>query len=94
MALDAELTTRPVAGVDWALGTAFVYNKQRHPKTIPVLARHLKKRLAAVAAHTHSPTAINVPRANNGAPKRPPQAKGRYNCRCPAESHFGGALVR
>jgi DNA-binding transcriptional LysR family regulator len=44
--LDTELTTRPVAGMDWTVDTAFVYNQQLHPKTIPVLLRHLKLRLA------------------------------------------------
>ncbi|WP_049961148.1 LysR family transcriptional regulator [Pseudacidobacterium ailaaui] len=47
---DAELTTRPVAGMDWALRTAFAYNKQSHPKTIPVLLRCLKKQLGVFRA--------------------------------------------
>lgn len=41
--LDDELTTRPIAGVDWTVGTAVIYHKQRHPKTVPVLVRGLKK---------------------------------------------------
>jgi hypothetical protein len=45
--LDTELITRPIVGVDWTVDTAIVYNKVRHPKTIPVLVRHLKRRLAA-----------------------------------------------
>jgi DNA-binding transcriptional LysR family regulator len=45
--LDAGLTTRPIAGVDWAVHTAFVHNRQHHPKTVPVLLRNLKRRLAA-----------------------------------------------
>jgi DNA-binding transcriptional LysR family regulator len=44
--IDDELTTRPVAGVDWMVNIAVVYNRQRHPKTIPVLVRHLKRHLA------------------------------------------------
>jgi DNA-binding transcriptional LysR family regulator len=56
--LDSELTTRPVAGVDWTVDTAFVYRKERPLKTIPVLIRHLKSRLGASAVnnkkHSHS----------------------------------------
>jgi DNA-binding transcriptional LysR family regulator len=48
--LDAELTTRPIAGVDWTVDTAFVYKKQGHPQTIPVLIRQLKSRLAPLPA--------------------------------------------
>jgi hypothetical protein len=44
--VDDELTTRPVAGVNWMVSIAVVYNQQRHPKTIPVLVRHLKRHLA------------------------------------------------
>jgi DNA-binding transcriptional LysR family regulator len=44
--IDDELTTRPIEGVDWKVSIAIVYNKQRHPKTIPVLARHLKRHFA------------------------------------------------
>jgi DNA-binding transcriptional LysR family regulator len=44
--LDVELTTRPVAGVDWTVDTAFVYKKQGHPKTVPMLIRLLKGRLS------------------------------------------------
>jgi hypothetical protein len=29
--LDAELTTRPVVGVDWMVDTTSVYKKQHHP---------------------------------------------------------------
>lgn len=45
--LDSELTTRAIAGVNWTVDTAFVYNKLHHPKTIPVLLRRLKRRLKA-----------------------------------------------
>jgi DNA-binding transcriptional LysR family regulator len=41
--LDDELTTRPIAGVNWTVDTAVIYHKQRHPKTVPVLVRNLKK---------------------------------------------------
>jgi DNA-binding transcriptional LysR family regulator len=41
--LDPELTTRPVAGVNWTVGTGVIYHKQRHPKTVPLLVKKLKK---------------------------------------------------
>jgi DNA-binding transcriptional LysR family regulator len=37
--LDEHLTTRPVAGVDWTVDTALIYHNQRHPKSLPVLAK-------------------------------------------------------
>jgi DNA-binding transcriptional LysR family regulator len=40
--LDDELTMRPVAGVDWTVNTAVIYHKQRHPKTIPILAKRFR----------------------------------------------------
>ncbi len=42
--IDEDLTTRPIAGVDWTLDTAVVYHKQLRPKTIPILVRKFKKR--------------------------------------------------
>jgi hypothetical protein len=38
--LDDELTTRPIAGVDWTVDTTVIYRKQRYPKTIPILVRN------------------------------------------------------
>ena len=43
--LDEELTTRPIAGVDWTVDTALIYHKVRHPKTVPILAKRLRKHL-------------------------------------------------
>lgn len=73
--LDAELTTRPIAGVDWAVDTAFVYNKRNHPKTIPVLVRHLIRRLAVLRGKSRSPGAIAALTARNGGAKRPPRSQ-------------------
>jgi DNA-binding transcriptional LysR family regulator len=53
--LDAELTTRPISGVDWTVDTAIVYKKQGHPKTLPALIRHLKSRIAAPAVQGKKP---------------------------------------
>jgi DNA-binding transcriptional LysR family regulator len=41
--LDEALTTRPILGVDWTVDTAIIYHKHRHPKTIPILLRQLKR---------------------------------------------------
>jgi hypothetical protein len=41
--LDEELTTRPIAGVDWAVDTAIVYHREHHPRTIPFLAKKLQR---------------------------------------------------
>lgn len=43
--LDEELTTRPIAGVDWTVDTALIYHKVRHPKTVPILVKQLMKKL-------------------------------------------------
>jgi hypothetical protein len=58
--VDQDLTTRPVAGTDWILGTSFVYRKQDYPKTIPALLRHLKSQLAAEAEPRHLPFVANA----------------------------------
>lgn len=41
--LDEELTTRPIAGVDWTVDTAVIYHKAHHPKTVPVLIKKLRR---------------------------------------------------
>jgi DNA-binding transcriptional LysR family regulator len=43
--LDEELTTRPIAGLDWTVDTASIYHKVRHPKTVPILVKRLRKHL-------------------------------------------------
>ncbi len=45
---DPELTTRPITGLDWTLDTAFIYNREYHPKTIRAFVRLVKRRLSAV----------------------------------------------
>jgi DNA-binding transcriptional LysR family regulator len=41
--LDDELTTRPIAGVDWSVNTAVIYHQQRHPKTVPILVKKFRR---------------------------------------------------
>jgi hypothetical protein len=63
--LEPELTTRPIAGVVWTVDTAFVYKKQGHPKTIPVLIRLLKSRIARPSENGRKP-----PRSVGRAPEQ------------------------
>lgn len=72
--LHPGLITRPIVGVTWTVDTALIYHRERHPKTIPVLARELarewKRRLSGPAkkpvAKVIVPDAIDVT-------SRPPQ---------------------
>jgi DNA-binding transcriptional LysR family regulator len=75
MELDPDLTAKPVAGVDWTMGSSVVYHKQRHPKSIPVLARHLKLRLAACSAGRTPPTDISARQTEKVARKRGPKSE-------------------
>jgi len=50
--LDSELTTRPIAGVDWTVDTAVIYHHQRHPKSIPILVRQFKRQLRTGVKNT------------------------------------------
>ena len=74
-ALDADLTTRPVAGVDWAVDTAFVYHGKRHAKTIPVLAGQLKRRLALHSIEGGDTQTMGSPDRTAGRDNRPPHSK-------------------
>lgn len=54
--LDGDLTTRPIAGVNWTVDTAVIFHKLRHRKTIPILVRKLVKHLDR---DTKSPATIS-----------------------------------
>jgi hypothetical protein len=73
-ALDDELTTRPIAGVDWTVDTAVIYHKQRHPKTVPVLVRNLKKDFNDNAKPAESDKMSVSVQTSMTIQKRPPQA--------------------
>lgn len=45
MNVQEELTTRPISGVDWTIDTAVIYHKVRHPKTIPLVVKKLRRQL-------------------------------------------------
>jgi DNA-binding transcriptional LysR family regulator len=41
--LEHDLIARRLTDVDWTVDTAVIYCKQRHPKTVPILVRKLKR---------------------------------------------------
>jgi DNA-binding transcriptional LysR family regulator len=83
-ALDAGLTTRPIAGMKWAVDTAFVHNRQVHPKTVPVLLRNLKRRLAVQPNKARAPEVMAPSNAINGGAKRPPGSENNGQSKSPS----------
>jgi DNA-binding transcriptional LysR family regulator len=75
--LDPSLITRPLIGVSWTVDTALVYHKQQHPKTIPVLVRHLKQQRTPNLNKPNSPGTMTAPRTKNGIHRRPPRPNGK-----------------
>lgn len=75
--LDPALITRPLVGVSWTVDTALVYHKERHPETIPVLARHLKQRFSPAPNKPRFPVVMTALRERNGIQRRPPQRNGK-----------------
>ena len=72
--LDEELTTRPIAGVDWTVDTALIYHKVRHPKTVPILVKRLMRQFPHNGKET-APNKVSVPvQASIVNGKRPSQA--------------------
>jgi DNA-binding transcriptional LysR family regulator len=49
--LQPDLTTRRIAGVNWAVDTAIVFKKATKVKTLPILARNLRRRYGAPGDH-------------------------------------------
>jgi DNA-binding transcriptional LysR family regulator len=72
--LDDELTTRPIAGVDWTVDTAIVYHKLQHPKTVPILVRKLGKQSHQSAKEARPHKVSVLVETSIATPKRPPQA--------------------
>jgi DNA-binding transcriptional LysR family regulator len=68
MALDEQLTSRPLTGIDWTIDTALIYHKRRHPKTIPILVRQFKKQFGQQQRNSDSEPALA---AINSTIKRP-----------------------
>src|SRR5258708_19603271 len=67
--LDDELTTRPIAGMDWTVDTAVIYHKLRHPKTVPILVRKFGRQVPQNAKES-KPHKVSI---LVDIPKRPPQ---------------------
>jgi len=73
-ALHPGLITRPITGVTWTVDTAFIYHGEHHPKTMPVLARDLRKQFSVQAKKPPVRAAIA---ASNEVAKRAPQPEKR-----------------
>lgn len=69
--LQEGLTTRPIFGVDWSVDTAVIYHKQRHPKTVPILVRRLKRTIQKEASKNNFAEVI---RPSGDVSKQPPQS--------------------
>jgi DNA-binding transcriptional LysR family regulator len=69
--LDDELTTRPIAGVDWTVDTAVIYHKQQCPKTIPLLLKQFKRQMGREVKEG-SISLSSSPHASSST-RRPPQ---------------------
>jgi DNA-binding transcriptional LysR family regulator len=72
--LEEGLTTRPILGVDWTVDTAVIYHKQRHPKTIPLLVRKLKRGMQKDHRKDHASVIVHNSNGVNGAGRRPGQS--------------------
>jgi DNA-binding transcriptional LysR family regulator len=68
--LEEGLITRRLVGVDWTVDTAVVYHRQRHPKTVPILVRKLKRSIQKEIPRNRA----TVLQSANGVAKRPVQA--------------------
>jgi DNA-binding transcriptional LysR family regulator len=69
--LEEGLTTRPILGVNWTVDTAVIYHKQRHPKTVPVLIRKLKRNIQKDLNRDNVSVMVRIA---NAVSKRPPQS--------------------
>jgi DNA-binding transcriptional LysR family regulator len=69
--LEDDLTTRPIHGVDWTVDTAVIYHKQRHPKTVPILVRKLKRNIQKDLNRDNVPGMVRIA---NAVGKRHPQS--------------------
>jgi DNA-binding transcriptional LysR family regulator len=72
--LDKELTTRPIAGVDWTVDTAVIYHKTDHPKTIPVLVKKIRRQFHQQNKETQSNHVSLYLESSVAAGKRTPKS--------------------
>jgi DNA-binding transcriptional LysR family regulator len=68
--LEEDLITRRLSGVDWTVDTAIIYHKYRHPKTLPILVRRLKRSMRREAPKS----GVTAGQSPDGTAKRPVQA--------------------
>ena len=69
--LEEGLTTRPILGVNWTVDTAVIYHKHRHPKTVPVLVKKLKRNIQRDLNNGNLSVMV---RTANGVGKRLPRS--------------------
>jgi len=65
------LITRPIFGVTWTVDTAFIYHKERYPKTIPALVRDLGQQLTAHAQRQAEKAVVTPPKTPVQQPIKP-----------------------
>jgi DNA-binding transcriptional LysR family regulator len=84
--LEEDLTTRPILGVDWTVDTAVIYHKLRHPKTVPILVRKLKRHIQKDLNRHNASVMVQ---SANGVDKRPSQSVsgGPVQLSFPNENH-------
>ncbi|WP_235011816.1 LysR family transcriptional regulator [Bryocella elongata] len=66
MPLDEVLTTRRILGVDWTVDMAVAYHRERHPKTIPILVRKLRKIAQPTSAFPRKPPQSSTGNSESG----------------------------
>jgi DNA-binding transcriptional LysR family regulator len=69
-ALDPQLTTRAIAGVNWTVDTAIIYHLHRFPKSIPVMVRKFRREYGRGAS-------APLPAASRQAPHLAPRSRER-----------------
>lgn len=62
--LEETLTTRRLLAVDWTVDLAIAYHRERHPKTIPVIARRLRRIYRQNAEIVETPEVAPYPRSD------------------------------
>ncbi len=73
---DQELTTRPIAGLDWTVDTALVYDEHRHPKTIPLFLGLLQSRFGVEPRQKQILDQIQAATPSRGFPPDSQRTKG------------------
>ena len=71
--LDDELTTRPIAGVDWTVDMAVIYHRLRHAKTVPILVRKFDKPSQQNERETKPHKVSVLVETSIAIPKHPPR---------------------